>query len=144
MNMPKGTPVTLFERKQIESYLRMKKQKTWIARKLGRDYSVIKREIKRNGSVHLPYIAVKAEAIVERRKRNTHKRKLEKWQNEHLKKFVEKELILGHSPEQIAGRLKTAPPKNLDSCLDTSISYESIYAYIYSGEGRMEGWYKYL
>lgn len=144
MNMPKGTSITFFERERIESFLRMKKKKTWIAKRLGRDYSVIKREIRRNSSPHLPYIAIRAEAYAERRKKNTNKRKLEKWQNEKLKKFVENELLKGHSPEQIAGRLKVAPPKNLSSCADTSISYESIYEYIYRGEGRIGGWYKHL
>ncbi|QQS21410.1 MAG: IS30 family transposase [Candidatus Moraniibacteriota bacterium] len=34
--------------------------------------------------------------------------------------------------------------ENLSSCTDTSISYESIYDYIYRGEGRVGGWYKHL
>ncbi|QQS21161.1 MAG: hypothetical protein IPL87_01355 [Candidatus Moraniibacteriota bacterium] len=38
MNMPKGTSITFFERERIESFLRMKKKKTWIAEKPGRDY----------------------------------------------------------------------------------------------------------
>ncbi|QQS21102.1 MAG: hypothetical protein IPL87_01040 [Candidatus Moraniibacteriota bacterium] len=56
-------------------------------------------------------------------------------------KVCRKRTPKGHSPEQIAGRLKTSPPKNLSSCTDTSISYESIYDYIYRGEGRVGGWY---
>ncbi|QQS21258.1 MAG: IS30 family transposase [Candidatus Moraniibacteriota bacterium] len=143
MNMPKGTSITFFERERIESFLRMKKRKhgsgeTW--KRLLRHQA---RDTKKFESAP-SYVAIRAEAYAERRKKNTNKRKLEKWQNEKLKKFVESELLKGHSPEQIAGRLKTSPPKNLSSCTDTSISYESIYDYIYRGEGRVGGWYKHL
>ncbi|QQS21280.1 MAG: IS30 family transposase [Candidatus Moraniibacteriota bacterium] len=71
-------------------------------------------------------------------------KKTGKMAKRETEKFVESELLKGHSPEQIAGRLKTSPPKNLSSCTDTSISYESIYDYIYRGEGRVGGWYKHL
>lgn len=92
MDMPKGTPITFFERKRIETWLRMKKRKTWIAEKLGRDYSVIKREIQRNNGNRLPYNAIQAEAYADRRKHHTNTRKLEKWQNEKLKEYMEKQL----------------------------------------------------
>jgi IS30 family transposase len=45
MAMPKGKEITFYEREKIENWLRIKKKKTWIAKKLNRDYSVIKREI---------------------------------------------------------------------------------------------------
>lgn len=61
--------ITLYERERIEVYLRMEKKKSWIARKLGRDYSVIKREIKRNSGAVLPYIAKEAQYYAERRRR---------------------------------------------------------------------------
>ncbi|QQS21281.1 MAG: helix-turn-helix domain-containing protein [Candidatus Moraniibacteriota bacterium] len=85
MNMPKGTSITFFERERIESFLRMKKKKTWIAEKLGRDYSVIKREIRRNSSPHLPYVAIRAGSVCGKTKEKYQQRKLEKWQNEKLK-----------------------------------------------------------
>ena len=53
--MPKGRPLTLYEREQIETWLRQKKKKKWIAQKLERAYSIIKREIKRNSDEVLPY-----------------------------------------------------------------------------------------
>jgi transposase, IS30 family len=144
MNMPKGTPVTFFERERIEAWLRMKKKKIWIARRLGRDYSVIKREIKRNKGVHLPYLAIRAEEYTKRRKHNTNKRKLEKWQNVKLKEYVEEKLRDGYSPEEIAGRLREQPPQKVQKCEDTSVSYETIYRYVYEGEGQYGGLYKKL
>lgn len=144
MDMPKGTPITFFEREKIETWLRMKKRKTWIAERLGRDYSVIKREIQRNTGDHLPYHAIQAEAYADRRKHHTNKRKLEKWQNEKLKEYVEQHLREGYSPEEIAGRLKKHPPKDVSKCKDATVSHEAIYQYIYDGDGRYGGLYKKL
>lgn len=142
--MPKGKEITLYERERIEVYLRMKKKKSWIARKLGRDYSVIKREIKRNSGQVLPYIAKDAHYYAERRRKKTNVRKLEKWQNEKLAKYVKLLLLDGWSPEEIAGRLKKHPPQEVRGCKDKSVSYESIYNWIYEGEGRIGGLYKKL
>ena len=142
--MPKGTPITFYEREKIEVWLRMKKKKTWIANKLGRDYSVIKREIKRNSGECTMYNAIQAQHYCQRRKSKTNIRKLDKYGNEKLKKYVVDKLNLGWSPDEISGRLKEHPPKWLNSCKDTCISYESIYDWIYNGEGRYGGLYKKL
>lgn len=142
--MPKGREITLFEREQIETYLRMGKKKKWIADKLRRDYSVVKREIKRNSGEHLPYCAADAQDYAERRRKKTNKRKLEKWQNEKLAEYVTEELEDGKSPEQIAGRLMEYPPEEVKDCKDQAVSYESIYNWIYEGEGRFGGLYKKL
>ncbi|MEA1936839.1 MAG: helix-turn-helix domain-containing protein [Patescibacteria group bacterium] len=111
--MPKGKEITFYEREQIETYLRMKKKKIWIAKRLNRDYSIIKREIKRNSGKVLSYSASNAEHYAERRKRNTNKKKLEKYDNEKLKEYVEEKLEDGWSPEQIAGALKEHPPNEI-------------------------------
>ncbi|MEI7425753.1 MAG: helix-turn-helix domain-containing protein [Candidatus Moraniibacteriota bacterium] len=71
--MPKGKELTFFERERIETYLRMKKKILWIAKKLGRDYSVIRKEVKRNTGEVLPYCAVDAQSYAERRKKNTNR-----------------------------------------------------------------------
>ena len=143
--MPKGKEITFFERERIETYLRMEKKKKWIAGKLCRDYSVIKREIKRNSGVILPYTAKDAQYYAERRKKKTNKRKLEKYENEKLKNFVEEKLGEGWSPEEIAGKLKNQPPpEEVKECKDKTISYESIYDWIYNGEGKIGGLYKKL
>ena len=130
--MSKGKEITFYEREGIETYLRMKKKKIWIAKRLNRDYSIIKREIKRNSGGISPYIAINAHYYAERRKKNTNKRKLEKWENQKLKEFVEKKLKEGWSPEQIEGVLKKHPPNEIKKCHDKTISYESIYDYIYN------------
>jgi len=122
----------------------MKKKKTWIAKRLNRDYSVIKREIKRNSGETSPYLAANAQYYAGRRKKNTNKRKLEKHENKKLKEYVEKMLGEGWSPEQIDGRLKGHPPNEIKECRDKIISYESIYDYIYNREGRYGGLYKNL
>ncbi|QQS20984.1 MAG: hypothetical protein IPL87_00285 [Candidatus Moraniibacteriota bacterium] len=137
MNMPKGTSITFFERERI-SFLRMKKKKTWIAEKLGRDYSVIKREIQ-DSSPHLPYVAIRAEAYAEKTKKIPTKR-LEKWQNEKLKKVCRKRTPEGTFTGADSRPVENISSENLSSCTDTSISYESIYDYIYRGkEGSADG-----
>lgn len=142
--MPKGREITLYERERIETYLRMKKKKVWIAKRLNRDYSIIKREIKRNSGSYSPYTAINAEYYAARRKKKTNKKKLEKWENNNLKNYVEERLNAGWSPEEIAGRLKKYTPKKISGCRDKTISYESIYEYIYNGEGRYGALYKNL
>ena len=142
--MPKGREITFYERERIESYLRMRKRKTWIAQRLGRDYSIIKREIKRNSGEHTPYNAVEAQKYADRRKKKTNVRKLEKWQNVALKEYVEDKLKEGWSPEQISGVLKTNSPDILVGCKESVVSYESLYDWIYNGEGKYFGLYKYL
>jgi IS30 family transposase len=144
MIMPKGRPLTLYEREKIESWLRMRKKKRWIADKLSRDYSIIKREVKRNAGESLPYNAQLADEYAKRRRKKTNKRKLEKWQNEKLAEYVTQEIEDGWSPEEIAGRLKKHPPKEVTGCKDKVVSYESIYHWIYEGEGRLGGLYKKL
>jgi len=132
--------VTFSEREKIEMYLRMRKKKAWIARRLGREYSVIKREITRNSGEHLPYTASSAQAITSRNAKKTNKRKLEKEENIKLREHVESSLLEGYSPEQIAGELRKHPPSDISG----SVCMETIYQYVYVGEGRMGGFYKKL
>lgn len=143
MAMSKGRPLTYYERERIEVWLRMGKKKIWIAQKLGRDYSVIKREIKRNSGEHTPYHAQSAHYYAKRRRKKTNVRKLEKWQNVDLRDYVEQQLQEGWSPEEIAGRLREHPPE-LKKCKDTTVCMESIYDYIYNGEGKYGGLYRCL
>lgn len=138
--MPKGRPLTLYEREKIETYLRMKKKKSWIAKKLNRDYSIIKREIKRNKGTRMPYNATTAHALAQKRAKKTNIRKLNKPQNQKLKEFVEEHLMEDLSPEQIAGILKEYPQPNIVE----TISYESIYDYIYNHAEKQKEFYKHL
>ena len=52
--MPKGREITLYERERTETYLRMRWKKSRIAKKLGRDCSIIKRE-KKNAREVTPF-----------------------------------------------------------------------------------------
>lgn len=143
--MPKGTPITYYEREKIEVWLRIKKRKVWIAEKLNRDYSVIKRGIKRNSGLYTPYLAVNARHYAARRKKDTNKRKLDKWQNVKLKEWVETQLQEGWSPEEISGRLGQLPlPLGILGCRDKVVSHESIYQWIYEGSGKYLGLYESL
>lgn len=136
--MPKGRPLTFYEREQIETWLRMKKKKKWIADKLGRDYSIIKREIKRNTGEHLPYSAEVAHALAQKRARKTNVRKLDKEKNAGLKKYVNERIEADWSPEQIARILKE------EKQFDEFVSHESIYDYIYNHSEKQKHFYKHL
>jgi len=109
-----------------------------IAKVMRRDHSVISREIRRNGG-RKNYQATLAQNMADKRKRKTNVRKLDKYPA--LKEYVVENLREDWSPEEIAGRLKDHPPAHLRGL---SISHESIYDYIYKGEGRYEGLFTHL
>lgn len=119
--------LTLYEREFIESCLRPERKLKirTIAKLLGRNHSVVSREIRRNNG-YLGYVARLAQEAADRRARKTNKRKLDK--DSDLLEYVQDQLMEGWSPEQIAGRLKKHPPPKLRG---KSISYEQIYQYIY-------------
>lgn len=118
----------------------MGKDYHWISQRLKRDHTVIMREAKRNKGDYSPYTASTAQRISGQRKSRTNKRKLEKHVNRDLREYVATRLKDDWSPDQIAGRLKREPPVNLN----LTISHESIYDYIYNGEGRYEYLYPHL
>ena len=128
--------LTYFDRQKIEMYLRVGKTFREIGKLLGRDHTVISREVKNNKGDYSPYSADVAQRASDIRARRTNKRKLEKYPE--LKKYVVEKLYDDWSPEEIAGRLKEQPPILLKG---KTISYESIYDYIYNGEGRWENLY---
>lgn len=128
-----------YERQIIESGLRTGKSHRAIAKLLGRDPSVINREVIRNTGDFLPYTADSAQRMANRRERERTQKKLEK--DNVLKDYVVKQLKEDLSPEQIAGRLKTKPPKNL---VGKTLCHETIYQYIYEGGGRFEYLYPHL
>lgn len=138
--MPKGRPITLYEREKIETWLRMEKEKSWIAARLNRDYSVIKREIRRNSGACLPYAAEVAQALSQKRAGKTNVRKLDKPENLKLREFVDERLGEDYSPEQIAGMLREQPRESIPE----TISHESIYDYIYHHAEKQKEFYKHL
>lgn len=115
--------------------IRCKKSVRSIAMSLNRDHRVIQREIDRNCGDHTPYTASVAQRIFEERQRKKNKKKLEKPKNRELRKYVINQIRQDLSPEQIAGVLKYQPPIELEG---KTVCQESIYQYIYEGEGRWE------
>lgn len=119
--------LTFYDRQVIESCLRSKLKIKIIALFVGRDHSVISREIKRNSGDYFPYEARIAQEAANRRAKKTNKRKLDK--DKKLYKYVCKSLKAGWSPQQIAGRISEHHPPEL---WGATISYEQIYEYVYN------------
>lgn len=132
--------LTFYERQIIEAKLRQGRPIRAIAKFLKRDHRVIGREVDRNKGDYSPYTAATAERIAEQRERKRTRKKLEKDQT--LRSYVVAELREDHSPEQIVGRLKEQPL--LSGLPGKRICTETIYQYIYAGEGRWEHLYPHL
>jgi IS30 family transposase len=121
--------LTYDERKRIEQFLLAKYASRDIARQLGRHHSVINREIRRN-SGHFPYAADQAQLRYQKRLGGKKQTKLATCPQ--LKNYVIKKLQKDWSPEQIAGRIKKYEYRYLQS----TISHETVYQFIYSQAGR--------
>lgn len=129
--------LTFYDRQKLEHWLRTKQSLRALARILGRDHSVLVRELKRSSDGdRKKYRADNAQRLFEKRVHKQHRGKLDKYPA--LKEYVVAGLKKEWSPDVIAGRLKA------DRTLPTTISHESIYHYIYHKDGRYEGLYKYL
>lgn len=119
--------LSLKERIVIETLLTEKKSKTYIAEQLKRNRSTVTREvnlwvIKKTDKYDAQIAHWYASEM------NLNKRNLDKINTFiKLKLFVYRSLLLGFSPEQIAGRIKILYPN--DNIM--SISYEAIYQHIY-------------
>lgn len=134
--MQKNLRLTFYEREKIEFYLKLKLKHRAIARRLKRDHRVVDREIKRN-SRDGKYLSKVAQELTDKNSKKTNKCKLDKY--EDLREYVYYQLKEDWSPEEIAGRLKEHPPPELKG---KTISHESIYQYIYNGNGKH--WYHFL
>lgn len=136
----RGQPLTLYEREKIELHSRGHDNLRDIAEMLHRDHSVIVRELQRNTCRDGTYRAIKAHEYSQARKGKKRKRKLET--DEELKRYVVQHMIKEQwSPEQISGEIK----KRLEPWMNgKGISHETIYRFIYEGQGRFLGLYQYL
>lgn len=121
--------LTYADRLCIEVCLRQGLRKEYIAKRLGRDPSVISRELKRNKGEQMEYLADHAQYFAERRASKTDRKKLVKYPR--LLEYVKEKLAIDWSPEQIAGRLKKFPTDRPDGL---TVSHEAIYGYIYEEE----------
>lgn len=118
------------ERQLIEKLLANKYKTREIARTMGRDHSVILREISRNKGQYLPYEAIKAHLRYQHRLKGKKQKKMN--ENQLLKEYVIEKIQKDWSPEQISGRLKKYEYRRIGK----KISHETIYSFIYSLEGK--------
>jgi IS30 family transposase len=112
--------LTLSEREEISRALVTGQSIRMIAEKLGRSPSTISREITRNGGAH-NYRAGKADQSAWDRAHRPKICKLAK--NRTLARRVTEKLQINWAPQQIAGWLKRAFPRNVDD----HVSHETIY-----------------
>lgn len=128
MEVKKHRRLSLKERVIIQTLLKEKKSKSYIANKLGRSRSTIGREVnkwvqtkKDNYDAELAHWCAKEDYL--------NKRNLDKISTYSLLKFfVYRGLLSNWTPEQISGRLKELYPN--DPIM--SISHEAIYRHIYT------------
>lgn len=110
-----------------------------ISRALARAASTISRELRRNSRVTKVwrggYDPARAQRLAERRRQWDCRFKLERQPD--LRDRVGKDLAMGHSPEQIAGRLALEQGRSI-------ISHESIYRFIYHRSAQKDYWHRLL
>lgn len=122
--------LTFHDRSRIEFYLNFKRLSLReIAGLIGRNHTIVIREIKRHKPQFSPYNAELAQKAADRKAKNTNKKKLDKCPD--LKDYVGTRLLEQWSPEQIAGRLKERPPSELINATIKTLSTESIYQFVY-------------
>lgn len=138
MDMPRGRLLTDIDRQIIAAGILEKKSQRTIAKSIGRSQSVISRELERN-TTQRGYVVAVAKKLTEKRAKHMKPRTLDC--NHALRAFVVFWIREGLSPEEVVGRLKIRPPKVLRRC---SVSHETIYDWIYNGEGKYEGLIPYL
>ena len=133
--MKKSKKIQASERDRITVLLASKTSLREIGKQLGRAFSSIREEVRRN-SVNGHYSAISAQWKSETRNRQS--RRVNPLKNPALYSHIYKKLRCGWSPEEIAGRLKR---KNGGK---TVICHETIYRYIHGSEGQKKGLYEYL
>lgn len=124
---------TFYERQMLEYWLRTKQSLREIGEAMRRTHTILSREIRRNGTNRNKYRADVAQRLFEKRKHAGHKGKIEK--NPKLKEYIVSGLEQDQSPEEIAGRLKRGLTKETNGA---TVSYESIYQYIYNEANKYE------
>ena len=110
------------EREEIMIGLRTNESLRDIAKRLGRNVSVISREVRANSTEDGRYQAFWANARSSRRRKSSRTRP--RIRDLLVRRYVEQHLKLGWSPEQIAGRLP------IDH-RGKRVSYETIYEFIF-------------
>jgi len=111
--------LTLEQRYEIQALLNAKHKKKFIAKQIGKDKSVITRELQRNSNKR-GYNAMQAHQFT--RERSTGALKKKKFNNT-MEKIIKEKLLQDWSPEEIIGHSKM---NHVDM-----VSHERIYQYIY-------------
>ena len=131
--------LSLEERVEIYRLHADGKSQNQIASALKRAPSTISRELRRNSQPSKVwkggYKPVRAQQLAERRRRWDCRFKLARQPD--LRSHVSKSLAMGHSPEQIAGRLARQHGRVI-------ISHESIYRFIYHRTAQKDYWHRWL
>ncbi len=138
MDMPRGCLLTDIDRQIIARGIKEQKSHRFIARQIGRSQSVVSREVARNTTPR-GYIVAVAKQLTQKRAAHMKPRILDK--DSVLRTFVVFWIREGLSPEEVVGRLRMRPTPALRG---HSVSHETIYDWIYHGEGRYEGLIPYL
>lgn len=128
--------ITSEERENIAIWKAQGVSNREVARRLKRDLSTVKREVKRNRSLTSGYyVVIAAQSLADQRSLLSRKRHPLK--NPLIYSYVLERLRRGWSPEQIAGRLKKESGK-------TIICHETIYSFIYGRENQTKRLWEYL
>jgi IS30 family transposase len=131
--------LSLEERVEIYRLHAAGRSQNKIASALDRAPSTISRELRRNSRATKVwpggYEPVRAQQLAERRRQWDGRFKLARQTD--LRNSVGKSLAMGHSPEQIAGRLARQHGRVI-------ISHESIYRFIYHRAAQKDSWYRLL
>src|SRR3989338_2322227 len=91
--------LNLYDRQKLAFWCKRRISRRALARLMGRDHSVILRELARNKGEYLSYEPDRAQHFAERRARKRRKTKFEKYPA--LKEYVTQKIKEGLSPEQV-------------------------------------------
>src|SRR5713101_9089401 len=131
--------LSLEERVEIYRLHAAGRSQNEIASALDRASSTISRELRRNSQPSKfwtgGYEPVRAQQLTERRRRWDGRFKLARQPD--LRTCVGKSLAMGHSPEQIAGRLALEHGRVI-------VGHESIYRFIYHRTAQKDYWHRLL
>ncbi|WP_232838889.1 IS30 family transposase [Streptomyces triticisoli] len=119
-------PLSLLEREEISRGLAEGLEQKQIAERIGRCPSIVSREIRRHGGRER-YRAARANSVAAQTRRRPKARKLDRLPE--LRREVLARLGQGHSPDQIAGRLRR---ERGGGDPDQVISHEAVYTWIYA------------
>lgn len=128
--------LTLEEREVLAQMRSSGRKTTEIARRLGRAYSTIYRELRRNRSRN-GYWAMAAQKKADARRRQPRAGKL---QRPELRRYVQDRLRQWWSPDQIARRLRRDFPRDPRR----QLSHQTIYAWIQAQQSAGRHWRRYL